>query len=216
MPQLRIHGISKSFATRRGPVRVLDGLDLEVAAGGFTALRGASGSGKSTLLAITGGLLRPDAGGVTVGSDDLWAMSGAGRAAARQQRIGFVFQRFHLLPYLDVRRNVLLAAADAAARERADTLIQRVGLGHRTTHLPGELSAGEQQRCAIARALVNRPALVLADEPTGNLDPDNAAIVLDCLFEAARDGAAVLLVTHDDRAAARAQTVLRLSDGRCS
>jgi len=213
---LHVTGISKRFSTRRGPVAVLAGVDLVLPAGGFTALRGASGSGKSTLLAVIGGLLRPDSGTVSIGGADLWSAAESERAGLRRRRIGFVFQRFHLLPYLDVRRNVLLAAADVTAAARVDDLLARVGLSPRSTHLPGELSAGEQQRCAIARALVNAPGLLLADEPTGNLDSENAGIVLSLLAEAAGKGAAVLLATHDDHAAARAHAVVRLAEGRCT
>jgi ABC-type lipoprotein export system ATPase subunit len=214
---LALRGIAKSFAGPAGPVAVLAGIDLDLAAGAITAIRGASGSGKTTLLLIAGGLLRPDAGSVRLQGEDLHALAAAPRARRRAAGIGFVFQQFHLLPYLTVLDNILvpaLAANDAGLRERARELAERFGLGARLAHRPAALSTGERQRVALARALLRRPALLLADEPTGNLDPDSAANVMHHLREYATAGGAVLLATHDPRATRHAATRLRLAAGR--
>lgn len=213
---LAITNLVKTYAGPRGPVRALSGLSLTVAAGEFVAVQGPSGCGKSTLVLAAGGLLRPDAGVVRVAGQDPYALSSEARAAFRAEHIGFVFQQFHLVPYLSVRDNVLapaLARPRQTVRERADALIARLGLRDRAHHLPEQVSVGERQRTALARALLNQPGLILADEPTGNLDRDNAERVLDELATYAQGGGAVLLVTHDAAAAARAVRVVRMAGG---
>lgn len=214
---MQLSGITKRFAGPHGQVPVLAGIDLTLAPGSITAVRGASGSGKSTLLLIAGGLLRPDAGTVAFASEDLYRASPARRAALRAGGIGFVFQLFHLLPYLNVLDNILvpgLTAADTELTRRARDLAERFGLTPRLAHRPAALSTGERQRVALARALLRRPAVLLADEPTGNLDHANADLVMSCIGEFAANGGAVLLATHDERAAAHAAIRWRLADGR--
>jgi putative ABC transport system ATP-binding protein len=217
---LRIDSITKTYPANGAPVEALRGVSLELAGGQFAALRGTSGCGKSTLLLTAGGLLRPDRGHVVVGDQDLYAMPSNDRAAFRARHIGFVFQQFHLVPYLTVLDNVLTATLGLdgqtrnAARKRALELVEQFGLTPRIRHRPAQLSTGERQRTALARALLNRPTLVLADEPTGNLDQDNARIVLNHLRDYALEGAAVLLVTHDPSAAHQAQLRLKMTDGQ--
>jgi ABC-type lipoprotein export system ATPase subunit len=214
---IRLNNVSKVYTTKRGPIRAVDELSLEVEAGQYVAVRGPSGCGKSTLLSLVGGLALPTSGEVFVDQREVSALSPSGRARFRGETIGFVFQMFHLLPYLNVLNNVLVAArvnGDHSVRERAEQLLQRIGLGDRKDHRPGRLSAGERQRAALARAMINQPKVILADEPTGNLDPDNAAIVLDLLAEYHRSGGTLLLVTHDESAAAQAQRVIYLDHGR--
>lgn len=210
--------VSKVYHTAHGEVRALDGVSLHVVAGEFVAVRGPSGSGKSTLLALVGGLARPTAGRVEVSGSDLAALSSAQRARFRAERVGFVFQMFHLLPYLTVLDNVLVAAPHRSRdyRQRALELLDRFGLGPRRWHRPGQLSAGERQRVAMARALLNRPQLLLADEPTGNLDDRNAESLLDLLAQFHQDGGTILLVTHHANAAERAQRSICLEAGRLS
>ena len=210
--------IENAARTWRGPqdVRALAGVSLEVRPGEFVAVHGPSGCGKTTLLLVAGGLLAPDSGRVRVGGEDLYTLPPERRARVRASRVGFVFQQFHLLPYLSVLENVLaptLALPSEGAEGRARELLERLGLGARARHRPNELSAGEQQRTALARALLNRPGLLLADEPTGNLDEAAASDVLDRLEEFARGGGAVLLVTHNPRAVARAGRALRMEAG---
>jgi putative ABC transport system ATP-binding protein len=219
---MKIDHISKTYSGDR-PVRALSGVSLEMHAGQFIAIRGPSGCGKSTLLLTAGTLLAPDSGEVSLFGEQPYKMSGDARATFRGQHLGFVFQQFHLVPYLSVLENVIAPtlATDSAvptgnlnsARVRACELLDRFGLGDRTDHTPAKLSSGERQRCALARALFNQPKLLLADEPTGNLDPDNATIVLEAMRRFADDGGAVLLVTHDDRAAASADTILWMNQG---
>lgn len=213
---LRLENVVRTW---RGPqdVRAVADVSLEVRAGEFVAIHGPSGCGKTTLLLVAGGLLEPDSGKVLVDGEDLYAMPPERRARVRASRIGFVFQQFHLLPYLTVLENVLtptLALRSARAEARARELLDRLGLGSRLGHKPSELSAGEQQRTALARALLHRPGLLLADEPTGNLDMAAAEEVLRGLEEFAREGGAVLLVTHNPKAVARAARALRMENGR--
>ena len=205
----------RTFATRAGPFAALDDVSFRVARGEFLAVQGPSGSGKSTLLLALGGMLRPSSGTVAVDGQDPYAMSSAARARFRAAKIGFVFQLFHLVPYLDVRRNILagLPRVDAAARDRVEELIAELGLSPRAGAAPATLSAGERQRVALARALAKQPPLILADEPTGNLDPDNAAAVFRRLAAYQRAGGTVIVVTHGTDAATHANRVLRLRAG---
>lgn len=195
---LRASELTKTFATRRGPVTALDGVSLDLAPGDLVGVRGPSGSGKTTLLLAVGGMARPSAGRVEFAGEDLWSLPAARRRQLRRTAIGFAFQTLHLLPYLDALDNVALALAGAGdAGERARAELVRLGLADRVHHRPGELSSGECQRVALARALVRRPRLLLADEPTGNLDPDHTAAVLERLHEFVETGGAVLLTTHE-------------------
>ena len=215
---LELNQVAKAHDSGNGQrVQALDGVSLSVEAGDFVAVRGPSGSGKTTLLLIAGGLLAPDQGVVSIGGRDLGSMSAEGRARFRAENVGFVFQQFHLIPYLSVLHNVMtpaVAANIADAPERAEKLIAQFGLRSRAHHPTARLSTGERQRTALARALLNRPKLLLADEPTGNLDADNAGGVMAGLSDFAKNGGAVLLVTHDDNAAARAARVVLLKDGK--
>lgn len=224
-PILRAEGIRKRFRLGRSKsaVEVLKGVDFALYPGETVAITGASGAGKSTLLYALAGLEKPDAGEVRFRGQSLYRMGANARAALRAKEIGFVFQAYHLLPELTVLENVLLPALalpgawkrGAELRARASALLARVGLAAREKHRPGELSGGEQQRAAIARALVNRPNLVFADEPTGNLDSANGEAVLALLLgEVAAAGVALLMVTHNDEVAARCARHVKMADGR--
>ncbi|MEO5675937.1 MAG: ABC transporter ATP-binding protein [Usitatibacter sp.] len=214
---LEVRGLAKSFAPGAA---LLDSIDLDVAAGEWVAIVGESGSGKSTLLNAVAGLEPPDRGTVRLDGRALDYSDDESLALWRRRNVGFVFQAFHLLPYLSVAENVALPLAllGKSKRERAvrsEQLLQAVGLPGFGNRRPGTLSGGEMQRAAIARALAHQPRLLIADEPTGNLDAGNAAAVLDCLADAVkRAGAAALMVTHSPVAAARADRVLRLAGGR--
>lgn len=213
---LQIENLSKSFAGARARV-VLQGISLELAAGEYVAVMGESGAGKSTLLNLIAGLDVPDAGRILVDGQDVGALGDAQRTRLRRARMGFVFQAFHLLPHLSVARNVglplaLNGVAAAAVAARAQEILAAVGMLDRQHDLPNQLSGGEMQRVAIARALAHRPGLVLADEPTGNLDADSAAEVLALLrAQLERDNAAGILVTHSEVAAATADRIYRLT-----
>lgn len=214
---LDIQRVSKSYHGRDGTVAALTDVSLAVAPGELVAVQGPSGCGKTTLLLAAGGLLQPDGGRITVAEEDLAALSSEKRARLRAGHIGFVFQQFHLVPYLSVWENVLTPALAWPAPDvesRAHELLERFGLSARAPHVPADLSTGERQRTALARALLNRPGLILADEPTGNLDPENANTVIGCLQEFAQAGGAVLLVTHDATLAQQARRVLRLQFGK--
>ena len=213
---LAIDNLSKSFPAAAEEVHAVVDVSMEVTAGEFVALRGPSGCGKSTLLMAAGGLLEPTSGSVQVNGVNLYSLGQDGRARFRAENIGFVFQQFHLIPYLDVRDNILAAslATGGGDRERADELLELFGLGHRAHHVPAALSTGEKQRAAMARALFNNPGLILADEPTGNLDRDNAEALLEQLSSFTGSGGAVLLVTHDARAEEHADQTVEISEGR--
>lgn len=216
---IQLERVSKVYSTSRGEVRALDDVSLTIERGEFVAVRGPSGCGKSTLLSLVGGLALPTRGTVTVAEQVVSKMSPAERASLRAECIGYVFQLFHLLPYLNVLDNVLVAAEDARSevdRAEAESLLEQFGMADRITHRPGELSAGERQRVAMARALLNRPQLLLADEPTGNLDPKNAAAVLDLIDRFHEQGGTILLVTHDRDAALRAGRTVEFDRGRLS
>ena len=218
MTVLTARGLVKTFGEGRAARRVLDGTDLDVRAGEIVAVLGRSGSGKSTLLHVLGGLDRPEAGVVEVAGERVTGVGERRLSALRRRHVGFVFQFFHLLPELSGEANVLLAgrvrgaSPGAAARGRA--LVDRLGLRDVAGSLPAQLSGGEQQRFAIARALVNDPAVLLADEPTGNLDVEAGAGQLPQQGEHAGEGRAVVLVTHEASAAGIADRVLRLEGGR--
>ena len=215
---LAVEGLVKRFGART----VLDGLSLGVAAGEYVAVVGESGSGKSTLLNLIAGLDQPDAGTVVVDGANLGAMDDEQRTLTRRAKLGFVFQSFHILPHLTVEQNVelplvLLGIARQARAERVAELLTAVGLGDRGASMPRELSGGELQRIALARALVHRPLLVLADEPTGNLDPDTAQTVLRLLAHEIRSrSAGGVLVTHSASAAQSADRIVVLDHGRLS
>ena len=197
---LKFENITKTFNGPQGEVTALKNVSFSVNSGEVVAVRGPSGCGKSTLLLTAGTLLRPTEGSVAIGNTDPYALTPNGRSALRAERIGFVFQQFHLVPYLSVTDNVLLPSVikqNDEAKARAQELLTRFGLKHRAHHVPAQLSIGERQRTALARALFNEPSLLLADEPTGNLDPENGEIVLHALKTFAEEGGAVLLVTHD-------------------
>lgn len=212
--------ITKSYSLGKRSLEVLRGISVQVMRGEFLALRGASGAGKSTLLHLLGGLDRPTSGEIWFGSTNLQRLSENERSAQRNRRIGFVFQSYHLLPELDALENVCLPArvsrmAVAAAEARGRELLTRVGLKERMDHKPAELSGGEQQRVAIARALINQPELILADEPTGNLDTHTGEEIIDLLCDLRMERQTTLVIaTHDSRVAERAPKVIDLVDGQ--
>ncbi|HWC34871.1 MAG TPA: ABC transporter ATP-binding protein [Mycobacteriales bacterium] len=215
---LRMSGVSKHFRRGREVVAAVNDVSLEVRAGEFVSVVGPSGSGKSTLLHLAGGLDRADTGSVWVDGQDVSTLSASALARLRRRHVGFVFQFFHLIPNLTVGENVALPLVLDGGRhgdDRVAELIERVGLAPRARHLPGELSGGEMQRVAIARALVNSPRLILADEPTGNLDRATGAEILAVLEEqVTQAGVALLMVTHDEAAARRAERTLHVVDGQ--
>lgn len=217
---IRLDGIGKTYPMPGEDVHALKNLTLEIERGEFVAVVGASGSGKTTLLYLLGMLTAPTAGRHFFGEQDVALLSDAERSIVRGQKIGFVFQSFHLLPQVSVLENVLLATryerrggSREEFRRAARELIERVGLGHRVDHRPWELSGGEMQRVAIARALLNQPDLILADEPTGNLDGANGDQVFELLEGLAQDGHTVVLVTHDLGLAGKTPRRIQLKDG---
>ena len=211
---LRVEGVHKAF----GKLEVLRGIDLDVSDHAVVCLIGASGSGKSTLLGLLAGLDNPSGGKVLLDGNDLFALDEDGRARLRGRMVGFVFQSFQLLPALTALENVMLplelsGGKDAARRARA--ILERVGLGERLGHYPRQLSGGEQQRVAVARAFVTEPALLFADEPTGNLDSTTGEMIIELLFGMNRErGATLVLVTHDEHLAARCDRRIHISGGR--
>lgn len=214
----RLHGVSKRYAHKDGEVIALRPTDLEIAAGEFVAVIGPSGSGKTTLLSMLGGMLAPTSGQVRLDGSSLYDATPAERATVRRQKIGFVFQTFNLIPYLTALENVqvplMLAGSVAVDHEwSARELLARVGLADRAEHKPSELSVGQQQRVALARTLVNDPAVILADEPTGNLDPQTRRHVLEFFEKLCGEGRTVVMVTHDPVAAERAMRTIKLEDG---
>ncbi len=211
-----LEDVSRTYETKRGQVRALDRVSVRIEKGEFVVLCGPSGSGKTTLLMTAAAMLRPSGGRVRVGEKDIYAMSIRQRAIFRARNIGFVFQMFYLVPYLNVVENIVLAGGAAGARggrAEARELLVRLGPGERALHRPAEMSAGERQRVAIARAMFNRPKIILADEPTGNLDPDNASVVLEHLSEFHKGGGTVVLASHGSEALEFADRVVHLERG---
>jgi ABC-type lipoprotein export system ATPase subunit len=219
-PFLSARGLAKTYAMGRRTLEVLRGVDLTVARGEFLALRGASGAGKSTLLHLIGGLDSPNAGEIFFKNQKLSKFSESELTQFRNRRVGFVFQAYHLLPELTALENVCLPArvariSAAQTEKRGSELLARVGLKDRADHKPSELSGGEQQRVAIARALVNEPELLLADEPTGNLDSKTGGEIIELLKNLCAEKQMTLVIaTHDAKVAAHAQRVIELADGR--
>ncbi|MEO1002754.1 MAG: ABC transporter ATP-binding protein [Cyanobacteria bacterium J06638_7] len=221
VPVAELLGVEKVYGSGDAEVRALDGLDLCVNQGDYLAVMGASGSGKSTAMNIIGCLDRPSGGSYRLNGVPVESLDDDQLADLRNRQLGFVFQQFHLLPQLTALDNVMLpmiyAGVPAAERrERAERALQRVGLGQRLQNKPNQLSGGQQQRVAIARAIINEPALLLADEPTGALDSHTTEEVLDIVDELHRGGITVVMVTHEDNVAARADHVVHFRDGRVS
>ena len=217
---LSAHGLTKTYVMGSRTLEVLRGVDVEIARGDFVALRGASGTGKSTLLHLIGGLDTPNAGEIIFRGQKLSGFSEGKLTEFRNRSVGFVFQAYHLLPELTALENVCLTAriariAASDAEKRARELLGRVGLAGRTDHKPSELSGGEQQRVAIARALINEPELLLADEPTGNLDSKTGIEIIELLKSIrAEKNMTLVIATHDEKVAAHAERVIQLEDGR--
>jgi lipoprotein-releasing system ATP-binding protein len=218
-PVLSLRGVERTYQTARGTLTVLKGVDLDVMSGEIVGLIGPSGSGKSSLLHAAGLLERPSAGTVCIDGDDVGSLDERSRTQIRLNRIGFVYQFHHLLPEFDARDNVALpmriaGMAETEARRRAETVLTSLGLGERTTHQPAQLSGGEQQRVAVARALANSPRLLLADEPTGNLDPTTSQSVFEALRDLAHTtGVAALIATHNMELAGHMDRVFAIKDG---
>lgn len=215
---LRMEDVSKTYPHRGQIVKALDRATLHIPPGDFVSLVGPSGSGKSTLLLMLGGMLSPSHGRVFLEGQSVYDLNLNDRARLRRGKLGFVFQTFNLVPYLSALENVqvplfLSKTDEKAQKDRAAALLERVGLGDRLDHKPCELSVGQQQRVALARMLANDPAVILADEPTGNLDPETSQQVIGYLEEFNQEGRTIVMVTHDPRAAKRAKRTLRLQSG---
>ncbi len=215
--QLVMSNVTKSFKGPEGKIIAVEDISLDVASGEIKMVYGPSGCGKTTLLLMAGGLLKPDSGKITVAGQDLYALNTEQRNLVRAENIGFVFQQFHLIPYLTVLQNVMLPSIALSCPEpesRAKSLVAQFNLEHRSLHYPAQLSTGERQRVALARALFHNPGLILADEPTGNLDEDNAGQVLKYLRDFAENGRSVLLVTHDNSARKYATAEVAINQGK--
>lgn len=215
---LKLEAVNKSYNHSRDPVTALHDVTLEVPRGDFVSIVGPSGSGKSTLLLILGGMLSPSAGQVILEGQSLYSLSPDERARMRRENIGFVFQTFNLVPYLSALENVQIplfldGADEALQKETASALLERVGLAERMDHKPSELSIGQQQRVALARMLANNPKIILADEPTGNLDPAMTQEIVRFLLEMNEEGRTIVMVTHSPEAAKSAKRTLRLEEG---
>ena len=215
---IAVRDLSFTVASAAGEINILKGVTFTVAGGEAVGIVGPSGSGKSTLMMLLGGLDRATGGTIRVAGNDLTAMDEDALARFRRDHVGIVFQAFHLVPTMTAEENVALPlefAGGADALPRAREALARVGLGHRTRHYPAQLSGGEQQRTALARAIVARPAIILADEPTGNLDGATGSAVMDLLFGIRAElGTTLLLITHDERLAARCGRIISIADGR--
>ena len=217
-PLVLLQDVHVTLGSTAGPVNILRGVSVEIGAGETVSVVGPSGSGKSTLMMVLGGLEQPSAGRVEIDGNDLGALGEDALARLRRARIGIVFQSFHLIPTMTALENVAIPLELDGRHDAFETATEglaAVGLGHRLSHYPGELSGGEQQRVAIARAFIAGPQLLLADEPTGNLDAATGTLVIDCLFKHhARHGTTLVLITHDPGIAERCERQLRLLDGR--
>ena len=216
---LTMDKVTKRYRHRGEYVTALDNASVTIRKGDFVSVVGPSGSGKSTLLLMLGGMLSPTSGQVLFGGESIYDLNADDRAGLRTNNVGFVFQTFNLVGYLTALENVqipmyLAGVDDVVQEERAASLLERVGLGDRIYHKPCELSVGQQQRVALARMLANDPALILADEPTGNLDPDTSRQVIGYFEEFNQEGKTIVMVTHDPRAAERAKRTLRLTGGK--
>lgn len=217
---LSAKGLCKSFAHNGGQVHILNGMELDIYAGDFTVIMGASGSGKSTLLYALSGMDKATSGTVTYAGSDLVKMSEKQLTVLRRSDFGFIFQQMHLVSNLTLRENITVTGylnpkkTAAEIDKRADELLEQMGLSHIKDHLPSQCSGGEQQRCAVARAIIHEPALLFADEPTGALNKRNTTEVLDLLTALNAAGQSILMVTHDARAALRASRIIYISDGR--
>jgi putative ABC transport system ATP-binding protein len=216
---LKMVHVTKQYRHRGQDVTALDDVSVTIGKGDFVSVVGPSGCGKSTLLLMLGGMLSPTSGQVLLAGESIYDFTADERAGLRTRNVGFVFQTFNLIGYLSALENVqiplyLAGVEETDHEERAASLLQRVGLGDRLHHKPCELSVGQQQRVALARMLANDPAVILADEPTGNLDPDTSAQVISYFEQFNQEGKTVVMVTHDPRAAARAKHTLRLTEGR--
>jgi putative ABC transport system ATP-binding protein len=216
---LKMEEVSKSYLHRGQTVKALDGATFHISKGDFVSVVGPSGSGKSTLLLMLGGMLSPSSGRVLLEGQSIYDLDSDSRARVRKEKIGFVFQTFNLVPYLTALENVqvplyLAGAGEKAQAERATALLERVGLSDRLDHKPAELSVGQQQRVALARMLANDPCVILADEPTGNLDPETADQVISFFEEFNEEGRTIVVVTHDPRGAQRAKRTLKLRAGK--
>ncbi len=215
---IRLRDVNKVYRRRGEEVVAFRSTSLEIAVGDYVAIVGPSGSGKTTLLSMLGGMLSPDAGQIWVDGTSVYECSTRDRSALRRDKIGFVFQTFNLVPYMSAVENVqvplyLSGVSKTQQRERAVELLERVGLGERLHHKPSEMSIGQQQRVALARTLANRAPVILADEPTGNLDPESRECVLDFFAELHGEGHTIVVVTHDAVAAGASQRTLALRDG---
>ncbi|WP_168566063.1 ABC transporter ATP-binding protein [Crateriforma spongiae] len=216
---LLMQNVTKTYEMHRQKVVALDDATLEIPKGDFVSLIGPSGSGKSSLLVMLGGMLSPTSGRVLLNDQSMYDLNADGRARMRQAHIGFVFQTFNLIPYLTAQENVqiplyLSGTSEADHGDRAAELLARVGLGDRLDHKPTELSVGQQQRVALARMLANDPDVILADEPTGNLDPETSEQVIEYFEQFNREGRTIVMVTHNPEAAERAKRVLKLRNGK--
>lgn len=215
---IKVKNVSKIYKKGSQEVKAIDDVSLTISKGDFVSMIGPSGSGKSSLLLMLGGMLSPSLGQILIDEDSLYDLNPNERASLRQKKMGFVFQTFNLIPYLSAMQNVqvplfLSGMDETTQKERAQALLERVGLSDRMNHIPSELSVGQQQRIALARMLANDPAIILADEPTGNLDPEMSQHVINFLTELNQEGRTIVLVTHDMNVAKRANRTITISKG---